>query len=499
MSNPDAFTPPGGPASFPRRHRGAGPPTNARAVILIRVVLPKAAAGVGIPRSNGRRINDLGRRTANSGVIPLRLPAGFAPAQGSPRGAAKGRWRRWLSRRSSPRPFPVASLSGKRAGSRGVRAETATETTIRDGRRRTRTLSRFARRPGSVPASVPGRRAPTKDRAVLPGPPDHFEGRCRSGYSKIERSQNQRLGARNGELRRGSASLAGPGPPRRRDHLGERRRDAGAVGIPTIFPATLPVASLSGKRGGSWGVRVETTTETTIRDGRRRTRTLFRIRPAVRLRPRVGAGVPDAAERSRGLPGSRDHSRGAAVVGIPRSNGSKINDLDRRVSNSGAIPLRPPARRHPGAGFTSGSGGGTLAPLAIPTIFPATLPFVSLPGESGGSWGVAETATETTIRDGRRRTRTLFRSARRPGFDPAPVPGSRAANGLRRRPSSRRTPVPGNLPRRGYSETEWARSQRLAAPKVEIEVAFPGRRRSRVYQMSPKVKPSGKGSEGSSE
>ena len=203
-----------------------------------------------------------------------------------------------------PATLPVASLSGKRAGSRGVRAETATETTIRDGRRRTRTLSRFARRPGSVPASVPGRRAPTKDRAVLPGPPDHFEGRCRSGYSKIERSQNQRLGVLSAELRRGSASLAGPGPPRRGVHLGSGEGTLAPLASRRSSPR--PFRSRSRRSPGSAAGRgMFEWKHHGDHDSRWPTENpdAVPLRPAARLRPRVGAGAPDAAERSRGPPG----------------------------------------------------------------------------------------------------------------------------------------------------------------------------------------------------
>ena len=254
VSNPDAFTPPGGPASFPRRRRWrrAADERSRRHPDSRRPSKRRCRSGYSeIERSQNQR---LGAQDGEFRRDSAPLPAGFAPAQGSPRGAAKGRWRRWPSRRSSPRPFRSRRSPGSVPG-RGVferKRPRRPRFAMADGEPGRGPASPGG--PGSVPASVPGRHAPTKDRAVLPGSPDH--------------------------------------------------------------------------------------------------------------------------------------SKGAAVVGIPRSNGRRINDLERRVSNSGAVPLRPAARRHPGAGFTSGSGEGTLVPLAIPTIFPATLPVASLSGKRGGSWGV---------------------------------------------------------------------------------------------------------------
>lgn len=60
-----------------------------------------------------------------------------------------------------------------------------------------------------------------------------------------------------------------------------------------------------------------------------------------------GAGARVAERRwgrsPRRCAGFGSRPGGGGVVGIRRSNGSRINDLQRRMSNSDAVPLRPPA------------------------------------------------------------------------------------------------------------------------------------------------------------
>ena len=283
-----------------------------------------------------------------------------------------------------------------------------------------------ARRPGFVPASAPGRRAADERSRRHPDSRRPSESRRRSGYSEIERSQNQRLGAPNGELRRESAPPAGRVRPGAGITSGSGEGTLAPLAVPTIFPATLPVASLSGKRAGSRGVRAETATETTIRDGRRRTRTLSRF---ARRPGSVPASVPGrrtpTIDRAV-LPGSPDHSKGAAVVGIPRSNSRRINDLEREMANSGAVPPRSPARGHPGAGITSGSGEVTLAPLASRRSSPRPFRSRRSPGSAAGR-GVFEWKPPRRPRfamaDGEPGRCSAF--ARRSGSVPASVPGFR--------------------------------------------------------------------------
>ena len=120
VSSPDAVPLRPGARLHPRvgtgaSDRGGGPPTQARAVILSSVVLTKSAAVVGIPRSNGLKINDLERQLSNSDAIRHARRPGSAPVRGH-----LGERRRDAGAAGLPDAPPVGPLSGKRAGAWGV-------------------------------------------------------------------------------------------------------------------------------------------------------------------------------------------------------------------------------------------------------------------------------------------------------------------------------------------------------------------------------------------
>ena len=236
----------------------------------------------------------------------------------------------------------------------------------------------------------------------------------------------------------------------------------------------------------------------------------------------------------------------AAVVGIPRANGRKINDLERRVSNSDAVLPGSTARFRSGAGVRGrGVGEGRLPRRCVPSApgpgerrrsgysaskpsqnqrpgtpsvefgrcsalcadpvpprcgYPGTrsgdgalIPPVRLvrvaPRRALARWVFRErTVAKSTVWSAECRTRTVFRFARRPGPRRAlesvavvgiPRSNGRGINDLGREMSNSHSGRPG----RGRSRDDPGTPRGL----------------SRAYQMSPRVKPSGKGSEGSSE
>ena len=274
---------------------------------------------------------------------PARRP-GSAPVRGS--GGAE--WRRAVRPAGAFRPCRAPAS----AAAVGI---------PRANRRKINDLERQVSNSDAVPPCAPtrfrsgagirGRGAAKGARAAgafrsAPGPGE----RRRSGYSEGERSWNQRLGAPSVELGCCSARLAGPVPPRCRypgARSGEGRLPRRCV--PSVSPRRAPP---------QWVFREQTVAKSTTWNAKCRIRTLFR---PVRRPGSAPVRVSGDAERRRGAHpagafGPRRAPESAGAVGVPRANGRKINGLERRMSNSDGVPLRPPTRSAPGLGECRRSG-----------------------------------------------------------------------------------------------------------------------------------------------
>ena len=236
-----------------------------------------------------------------------------------------------------------------------------------------------------------------------------------------------------------------PGPTRRR-YPGARSGD-GALVPPLRSVRAGPPASAA-------VVGIRKVNSRGINDLERQVLNWDGVPPGSPARFRPGAGIQGCgpAKGARAAGGVRLASD-LAAVGIPRTKGRGINDLERRMSNPDAVPPTSPARFRPGAGVPGARSGEGRSPRRC-------VPSVSCSGERRRS-GYSENEGSQNQRLGTPSVELGRCSANLAG--PVPprcgCPGARSGEG---RLPRRRVPsvsCSGERRRSGYSEDERSRNQ----------------------------------------